>query len=139
MKAVCAEMRVLTTVLLIALLTWTASALAAEYHATEVQPLAGIKCFVAKEGWFLSSTGPCSGFAGPSSIALGHTFMAEGGVRTIRVIRATQAEEDYEDRRYSLSIRHGEWYCVAAESDDDLGDRKSTRIWLYIAKCAPLR
>jgi hypothetical protein len=65
--------------------------------------------------------------------------VAEGASRTIQVIRATQADEDYEDPRYSISIRQGEWYCAAAESVDDLGERKSKRVWLYVAKCAPLR
>jgi len=77
-----------------------------------------VQCNAYHNGWITSTTGPCSGFKPPDTIALGQTFLAEGTAHVIKVIIATQSEVDFKNG--DLSIKQGEWYCAAAESAADL-------------------
>jgi hypothetical protein len=68
---------------------------------------------------------------------LGTSFSESGNEHTINVIVATQMETDYPE----MSIKAGEWYCAAAETEADLDSkgRQKRRAWLFIPKCVPLR
>jgi hypothetical protein len=98
-----------------------------------------VKCNAYHNGWFRTTTGPCTGFKPPDTIALDQMFSAEGVSHIIRVIVATQSEVDFKDG--DLSIKKGEWYCSAAESaaDFDMEGKANQRTWLFIPKCIPVR
>ena len=87
-----------------------------------------VKCNVYKNGWVTSSTGPCSDFMPPDTLAIGKQFSESGNIHTIRVITATRLES-------------GQWFCGAAESADDLNmyGKQSQRVWLFIPKCIPVQ
>jgi hypothetical protein len=109
---------------------------AKEYRVSEVQPLGEIRCNFHNEGSSLPSTKPCSDFKPPAKVAIGESFSAEGLRRVIRVVLATQVEQDYADPNWS--IKKGEWFCMAAETADDLGENQPHRVWLFIPRCAPV-
>jgi hypothetical protein len=50
----------------------------------------------------------------------------------IRVVLATQVEQDYADPNWS--IKKGEWFCMAVETADDLGENQLHRVWLFILR-----
>ncbi len=81
---------------------------ARDVHVSEVGSLRPIKCIVYNDGWFFTTTGPCSNFKAPSRIALGLTFSESDIEHRINVIVATQMESDYPE----MSIKAGEWYCT---------------------------
>jgi hypothetical protein len=115
----------------------TVPAYARDVRVSAVSNLVAIRCLVYSEGWFSTTTGPCSNFKAPPRIVLGSSFSESGNEHTINVIVATQMETDYP----KMSIKAGEWYCAAAETEADLDSngRQKRRIWLYIPKCVPLR
>jgi hypothetical protein len=106
----------------------TVPADARDVHVAEVGSLRPIKCIVYNDGWFFTTTGPCSNFKAPSRIALGLTFSESDIEHRINVIVATQMESDYPE----MSIKAGEWYCTAAEAEADLDEKglKKRRTWL---------
>jgi hypothetical protein len=59
---------------------------------------------------------------------LGESLSAEGVRRTIRFIVATQVEKDYQVPNWS--IKNGQYFCVAAETTDDLGKGQAHCVWL---------
>jgi hypothetical protein len=85
-------------------------------------------------GSSLPSTKPCYDFKPPAKVAIGESFSAEGLRRVIRVVLATQVEQDYADPNWS--IKKGEWFYMAAETADDLGENQPHRVWLFIPRCA---
>lgn len=89
--------------------------------------------------WFITTiSGPCHTFTEPVEIAVGGNFSANGRIRTIRFILASQADEDITDDR--SSIKKGEWSCTLAESINDLDlEGDGDKLWLYIADCQPGR
>jgi hypothetical protein len=107
---------------------------AKEHRVFEVQPLGEIICNFHNEGSSLPSTKLCSDFKPPAKVAIGESFSAEGLRRVIRVVFATQVEQDYADP----NIKKGEWFCMAAETADDLGENQPHRVWLFIPRCAPV-
>lgn len=98
-----------------------------------------VQCKTYKNGWLTSSTGPCSDFKRPDTIAIGQAFSADGASHIIHVIMATQAEVDYTDS--NLTIKRGQWYCAAAESsaDLDMDSKANQRTWLFIPACIPVQ
>ena len=108
---------------------------AKEYRVSEIQPLGEIRCNFHNEGSSVPSTQPCSDFKPPAKVAIGESFSAEGLHRTIRFIVATQVEKDY--RVPNWSIKKGQYFCVAAETTDDLGEGQAHRVWLFIPRCIP--
>jgi hypothetical protein len=116
-------------------LTLMVCASAKDYRVSEV---AGeVKCNSFNDGWLLTTTGPCPNFKAPQRVALGSSF-SEGGVEhRINVITASQMENDFPE----MSLRAGEWFCAAAETEADLDSngRQKHRTWLYISKCTPVR
>jgi hypothetical protein len=125
----------MVSLLVIAILPITAGA--KEYRVSAIARLAPVNGNTFYNGWLTTTTGPCADFKPPPRVALGEKFSENGKIHEIKVIIATQVEDDYNDGK--LSIRRGEWFCAAAESLEDLGDRQNRRIWLFISKCAPLR
>ena len=115
----------------------TVPARARDVHVSAVGNLVPIKCMVYDEGWFSTTTGPCLNFKAPPRIVLGSSFSESGNEHTINVIVATQMETDYPE----MSIKAGEWYCAAAETEADLDTKglQKRRTWLFIPKCVPLR
>jgi hypothetical protein len=107
-----------------------------DYRVSEIQPIGEIRCNFHNEGASLSGTEPCSDFKPPVRVAISESFSAEGLRRVIRVAVATQVEEDHADRDWS--IKKGEWFCVAAETADDLGEKQPHRVWLFIPRCVPV-
>jgi hypothetical protein len=67
---------------------------------------------------------------------MGESFSAEGLRRVIRFVVATQVEEDYADR--DRSVKKGQWFCMAAETSDDLVEKQPHRVWLFIPRCVPV-
>jgi hypothetical protein len=104
------------------------------YRVSKVQPLGEIRCNFHDEG-SSPRTEPCSDFKPPAKVAIGGAFSAEGLHRTIRFIVATQVEKDY--RVPNWSIKKGQYFCVAAETTDDLGEGQAHRVWLFIPRCIP--
>ena len=96
------------------------------------------KIFCGEHNYWIITTisGPCHAFTKPVEIAVGKNFTANGKIRTIKFIRATQADEDVTD--YGLDIKKGQWSCMIAESASDLDlDGEGNKLWLYIADCQP--
>jgi hypothetical protein len=110
-------------------------AAAADYRVSEVRSEGAIDCLTYRMGWLFSTTGPCPDFKPPKQMGVGQSFSEHGTTHVIGVIVATQAEKDYQYRE-SL-VRRGQWICFAAETPQDLGDRKRRRTWLYIPHCVP--
>ena len=106
-----------------------------DHFVAEVQALGEIRCNFHDEG-SSPSTAPCSDYKPPAKVAIGESFSAEGLRRTIRFIVANQVEESYEIPDWS--IKKGEYFCVAAETVDDLGEGQPHRIWLFIPRCIPV-
>ena len=98
-----------------------------------------VQCKTYHNGWLATTTGPCSDFKRPDTIAVGQAFSADDVSHVIYVIVATQAEEDYTDS--NLSIKRGQWYCAAAESSADLDtdSKADRRTWLFIPNCIPVQ
>jgi len=94
-----------------------------------------VKCNVHKEGLVVSSTGPCSDFKRPDTIAIGERFSEAGSSHRINIIVATQVEKDYVIDE--VSLKKGDYFCAAAESagDLDMDGKQSKRTWLFIPKC----
>jgi hypothetical protein len=103
------------------------------YRVSKVQPLGEIRCNFHDEG-SPPRTEPCSDFKPPAKVAIGEAFSAEGLHRTIRFIVATQVEKDYQVPNESIK---GQYFCVAAETTDDLGEGQAHRLWLFIPRCIP--
>jgi hypothetical protein len=111
---------------------------AADYLVSQAQSAGEVKCLAFDDGWFFSTTGPCTDFQAPRAIALGQAFSEGGKTHVIHRIVATQVEQDYEYQGWS--IKRGQWICVAAESPDDWPDmKKDHKRWLYIPQCIPVR
>jgi len=110
-------------------------AFAADYRISEVQSVGAVNCLTYRKGWLFPTTGLCPDFKPPKRVSVGQSFSEQGTTHVIGVIIATQAEKDYQYRE-SL-IRKGQWICLAAETPQDLGDRKRRRTWLYIPHCVP--
>jgi len=108
------------------------SAGAKDYRVSEIQAIGEIRCNFHNE----PSTQPCSDFKPPAKVAIGESFSAEGLRRVIRIVLATQVEQDYADPNWS--IKKGEWFCMAAETADDLGENQPHRVWLFMPRCAPV-
>ena len=105
---------------------------------SEVHPIGPIKCNSYSNGWITTTTGPCTDFRPPENVMLGEVFSERGINHTIKVIVASQVEKDYDDGKWS--IKKGEWYCVAAETSEDLEQgSKDRKTWLFIPKCVPIR
>ena len=111
------------------------STAAADYQVSEVQSADPINCATYRRGWIFPTTAPCSDFKPPERMKLGERFSEQGTPHFIRVIIARQAEKDYEYQ--GRSIKEGQWFCLAAETPQDLGDRKRRRTWLYVPQCVP--
>jgi hypothetical protein len=111
------------------------SAAARDYRVSEIRPLGEVKCNFHNESSPSSQTKPCSDFKAPAKVAVGEPFSAEGLHRTIRFIVATQVEKDY--KVPNGSIKKGQYFCVAAETTDDLGEGQAHRVWLFIPRCIP--
>ena len=94
-----------------------------------------VNCNVYRKGWLTTTTGPCSDFKPPDTIAIGQRFLEAGHSHVIGVIIATQSDTDYSDDKFA--IRKGEWFCSAAEStaDLDMDGTQSQRTWLFVPKC----
>ena len=105
---------------------------AKDYRVLAATAIGVVKCLAYREGWFTTTTGPCSQFIAPPRIAIGETFSEGGTNHVIRVIIASEAEEDGPEL-----IKKGGWYCAAAETEEDLGETRSARTWLFIPHCAP--
>jgi hypothetical protein len=111
------------------------STAAADYQVSEIQSAGAINCVTYRRGWIFPTTAPCSDFKPPESVRLGERFSEQGTTHFIRVIIARQAERDYEYQ--GRPIKEGQWFCLAAETPQDLGDRKHRRTWLYVLQCVP--
>jgi hypothetical protein len=111
------------------------SAAARDYRVSEIRPLGEVKCNFHNESSPSSQTKPCSDFKAPAKVAVGEPFSAEGLHRTIRFIVATQVEKDYQVP--NGAIKKGQYFCVAAETTDDLGEGQAHRVWLFIPRCIP--
>jgi hypothetical protein len=87
--------------------------------------------------WFITMiSGPCDTFTGPAKVAIGEKFTANGKIRTVKFILATQADEDMIGD--GLNIKKGQWSCMVAESTNDLDlEGDGNKLWLYIADCQP--
>ena len=105
-----------------------------DYRVSEIQPIGEIRCNFHDEG-SSPRTEPCSDFKPPAKVAIGEAFSAEGLHRTIRFIVATQVEKDYQVPNWS--IKKGQYFCVAAETTDDLGEGQAHCVWLFIPHCIP--
>jgi hypothetical protein len=106
-----------------------------DYRVSKVQPLGEIRCNFHDEGSSRSSTEPCLDFKPPAKVAIGESFSAEGLRRTIRFIVATEVEKDYQVPNWS--IKKGQYFCVAAETTDDLAEGQAHRVWLFIPRFIP--
>jgi hypothetical protein len=106
-----------------------------DHFVPKVQALGEIRCNFHDEG-SSPNTLPCSDFKPPAKVAIGESFSAEGLRRTIRFIVATQAEEDY-NKLPNWSVEKAQYFCVAAETHEDLGEGQPHRIWLFIPRCVP--
>ena len=124
---------------IVAMLIIVVPAEAKDYRVQWVEAVNNdVQCKSHQEGWFSTTTGPCSDFKAPDTIAVGESFFAVGAARVIHVIVATQSEEDYSVGDWT--VKKGDWYCVAAESPSDLDtDGSARRIWLLIPHCVPVR
>jgi hypothetical protein len=105
------------------------------YRVSKAQPLGEMRCNFHDEGSSPSSTEPCLDFKPPAKVAIGESFSAEGLRRTIRFIVATQVEKDFQVP--NGSIKKGQYFCVAAETTDDLAEGQAHRVWLFIPRCIP--
>jgi hypothetical protein len=131
-------MRTLTTVLVATALAVSLAiggTNAKDFRVSEIRPIGQVKCNFHNQDSALLATKPCSDFKPPAKVAVGEPFSAEGLHRVIRFIVANQAEEGYELPNWS--IKKGEYFCLAAETVDDLGAGQPHRIWLFIARCIP--
>jgi hypothetical protein len=109
---------------------------AKDFHADRVDPINNIvECKTYQPEWVSTRSGPCSGFKPPDVIAIGETFFAMGAPHTIHLIIATQSEID--SKVDDWVIEQGDWYCVAAETQEDLEERANKRIWLLVPHCIP--
>jgi hypothetical protein len=108
------------------------SAGAKDYRVSEIQAIGEFRCNFHNE----PSTQPCFDFKPPAKVAMGESFSAEGLRRVIRFVAATQVEEDYADR--DRSVKKGQWFCMAAETSDDLVEKQPHRVWLFIPRCVPV-
>jgi len=108
------------------------SAGAKDYRVSEIQAIGEIRCNFHNE----PSTQPCSDFKPPAKVVMGESFSAEGLRRVIRFVVATQVEEDFADR--DRSVKKGQWFCMAAETSDDLVEKQPHRVWLFIPRCVPV-
>ena len=108
------------------------SAGAKDYRVSEIQAIGEIRCNFHNE----PSTQPCSDFKPPAKVAMGESFSAEGLRRVIRFVVATQVEQDFADR--DRSVKKGQWFCMAAETSDDLVEKQPHRVWLFIPRCVPV-
>jgi hypothetical protein len=95
---------------------------------SEIHPIAAVICNFRDE----SITEPCFDFKPPAKVAVGEIFSAEGLRRVIRFVVATRVEENDTERDRSMK---GQWFCVAAETRDDLGENQAHRVWLSIPRC----
>jgi hypothetical protein len=111
---------------------------AADYPVQEVRAIDGkILCFAHHNLIVTQSSGPCDGYAPPSKVGVGQSFVADGKTRTIRVIHATQTDKDF--KTDAIDIKKGGWYCVAAETEADLDlEHNASALWLFVPKCEPL-
>jgi hypothetical protein len=105
------------------------------HFVLEAQALDEIRCNFHDEG-SSPGTAPCSDFKPPAKVAIDESFSAEGLRRTIRLIVATRAEEDYNELP-NRSVEKAQYSCVAAETHEDLGEGQAHRIWLFIPRCVP--
>ncbi|MGH6813591.1 MAG: hypothetical protein ACREDM_15045 [Methylocella sp.] len=111
--------------------------LGADYSPQEIYALDGkVLCFARHEGFFMTRTGPCDAFTPPRRIAVGATFTANGKERTIGVISAIQADDDW--TYGNIDMKKGEWSCAAGEAEADLADNHRSALWLSISKCLPM-
>jgi hypothetical protein len=109
-------------------LMFSTSAIARDYRIQWAEAVNNVvKCNVYKNGWLTSSTGACSDFKPPDTIALGKTFSESGNTHVIRVITVGP---------YQNGVA-----CAAAESADDLDmdGQKNPRTWLFIPACIPVQ
>jgi hypothetical protein len=116
----------------------TVPAHARDVHVSEVGSLRPIKCIVYNDGWFFTTTGPCSNFKAPSRIALGLTFSESDIGHRINVIVATQMESDYPRKCRSRQasgiappLRQKPIWMKKGQRSGALG--------LFVPKCIPLR
>jgi hypothetical protein len=108
--------------------------------AQEVQAIDGkVLCYSYRDWLITEVSGPCSDFKELASIAVGQTFFAQGSAHKINIIVPTPVAKDYADK--NLSMKKGEWYCQAAESQSDLDVEGSAwrRIRLFIPRCRVVR
>lgn len=122
---------------MLAALLFSYASSAAEYRVSAIQPLAPVKCLSFSNGWFTKTTGPCEDFQAPANVKIGEIFSERGTAHTIRVIVASQVEKD--SKAGKTLFRKGDWYCVAAETAEDLGERADTRVWLFVSRCVPVQ
>jgi hypothetical protein len=127
-------MRTLITALAASLAMGSAGA--KDFRVSEIRAIGQVNCNFHNEGSALLTTKPCSDFKPPAEVAIGELFSAEGLRRVIRFIVANQVEESHELPDWS--IKKGEYFCVAAETVDDLGEGQPHRIWLFIPRCIPV-
>ncbi len=121
---------------ILALAFISSTAYAKDVRVSAAVPLAEIKCFSYNNGWILASMGPCKDFRRPASIKLGEIFSENGNSHAIKIIIATQLEKDYDDGK--VTMKEGDWYCVAAESTGDLKEQQNHRTWIFIQRCTPV-
>jgi hypothetical protein len=86
---------------------------------------------------FHEGDNPCSDFKPPDAIAIGETFLAMGASHVIRIIIVKKSEREFKVGDWA--IEQGDWYCVAAETREDLEERANKRIWLVIPHCNPFQ
>ena len=103
----------------------------AEKTATRVEAINGdVKCFQSKIGWITNTTGPCSNFIPPRTIAIGETFEVDGKSIVINYISVVADDGNPSDIA-----------CAAAadKTQIPLDDRETNRIWVYVQSCVPVK
>lgn len=97
--------------------------------------LAGpIECLWHREGWLISSTGPCETFTPPTAFIDGATFMANGQRHVIGIVQRNQLDKDMTVAGSALKV--GQWFCSAAETEHDFpADDGQDHLWLVVAPC----
>src|SRR5262249_36064902 len=94
MNSLVCQLTIFTTIF--AMLNLRAIAIAEDYRAQWVEAVNNVvKCKIYQNGWFLTTTGPCSDFKPPETIAIGEHFSEGGHSHVVRIIIATRSEIDY--------------------------------------------
>lgn len=89
-------------------------------------------------GWFTTTSGTVRAGGFPDQISTGDTLTAGGKKVTANIIIATEVLEDYSG--WGMEFKAGDVSCVIVEREEDLPyGPEIDRLWIHVAKCAPLR